>query len=92
MRHCMTYCTTRIKIFGVTYKNTISFTFTKWTVSTAHPSHMHFNTIPDQRVIPWNIQYMVPIHFKYHLFIMLNMSSKVPEVKFLYQYSLGWEQ
>jgi hypothetical protein len=35
---------------------------------------------------------MVPIHFKYHLFIMLNMSNKVPEVKFLCQYLLGWEQ
>jgi len=40
------------------------------------------------------LQYIIygSSHFKYHLFIMLNMSNKVPEEKFLCQYSPGWEQ
>lgn len=38
----MTYCTTCIKIFGVTWRNKISLTITNVTVSTIYPSHTHY--------------------------------------------------
>lgn len=56
------------------------------------PLPYHLNFMPDQFAKPWNIQYIFVILVKYYLLIMLNMSNKVPKMKFWCQYSLGLEQ